>query len=77
MELPGIVIVVAQILQVACDVILLMLPWMILAAVKAVKKSVDDASARRTYEAQKIISALNTLHGDLYAVANQDAPGEP
>lgn len=68
--MENIIIFVVQALQVICDIIILLLPWMILGAIKAVKKSIDDASARRTYEAQKIISALKTLHSDLYAIAN-------
>ena len=68
--MENIIMFVAQGLQILCDIIILMLPWMILAAINSVKKSVDEASARRSYEAQKIISALQTLHGDLYALAN-------
>ena len=68
--MENIIMFVAQSLQIICDIIILMLPWMILGAIKAVKKSVDEASARRSYEAQKIISALQTLHGDLYTLAN-------
>lgn len=68
--MENIIMFVAQGLQIICDIIILMLPWMILAAINAVKKSVDEASARRSYEAQKIISALQTLHGDLFALAN-------
>ena len=68
--MENIIMFVAQGLQIVCDIIILMLPWMILAAINAVKKSVDEASARRSYEAQKIISALQTLHGDLYTLAN-------
>lgn len=64
--MENLIMFIAQALQIICDLIILMLPWMILAAIKSVKKSIDDASARRTYEAQKIISALQTLHGDLF-----------
>ena len=69
--MENLIIFVAQALQIICDLIILMLPWMILAAIKSVKKSIDDASARRTYEAQKIISALQTLHGDLFNATNE------
>lgn len=74
--MENIIMFVAQGLQIVCDVIILMLPWMILGAIKAVKKSIDDASARRTYESQKIISALQTLHGDLYALSNGEETAE-
>lgn len=69
--MENLIIFVAQALQIICDLIILMLPWMILAAIKSVKKSIDDASARRTYEAQKIISALQTLHGDLFNATHE------
>lgn len=68
--MENIIMFIAQAMQIICALIILMLPWMILAAINAVKKSVDEASARRSYEAQKIISALQTLHGDLFALAN-------
>lgn len=69
--MENLIIFVAQALQIICDLIILMLPWMILAAIKSVKKSIDDASARRTYEAQKIISALQALHGDLFNATHE------
>ena len=69
--MENLIIFVAQALQIICDLIILMLPWMILAAIRSVKKSIDDASARRTYEAQKIISALQTLHGDLFNATHE------
>lgn len=74
--MENIIMFVAQGLQIICDLIILMLPWMILAAIRSVKKSIDDASARRSYEAQKIISALQTLHGDLFALANGEETAE-
>lgn len=76
MDASNILLIVAQVLEWLCELIVLSLPWMILGAIKSVKKSVDDASARRTFEAQKVISALQTLHGDLYALANGEETAE-
>lgn len=61
-----------SILEIACEFVTLMLPWMILAAVSNVRKAVENASNNRRQEIKVVIEGLNRIHEDLLVLSGRE-----
>jgi len=68
---------VMQIAEIVCDIIILLLPWMILSAIKSVRASIEAASANRTHEIKAVMNAMRQLHEDLLSLCGREDEIEP